>query len=123
MDSQQIENINYEEAYTELKNDYESLVEKHNSLEKDYENYKINSSIKSDIRTHRLELDDNDINLLKSMRKDNIEAYNILLENFKLTKQSKEPYIIRSTSKTKKEQSSSSVTFGSAIKNILGGNN
>ena len=123
MDSQQIENINYEEAYTELKNDYESLVEKHNSLEKDYENYKIHSSIKSDIRTHRLELDDNDINLLKNMRKDNIEAYNILLENFKLTKQSKEPYIAWSTSNTKKEQSSSAVTFGSAIKNILGGNN
>lgn len=115
-------NINYEEAYTELKNNYNSLVEKHDALEKDYEDYKVNSAIDDDIRTHMLELDDNDRELLKSMRKGDIEAYNILLENFKLTKQSKMPYIVKSTSKKNNiEGLSEAVSFGSVINSILKG--
>ncbi|MGL5753669.1 MAG: hypothetical protein ACRCXT_24200 [Paraclostridium sp.] len=115
--------INFEESYNTLKSDYDSLVEKHNSLEKEYGDYKLDNDIASDIRANRLILDDNDMKLLKDMRQSNIESYNTLIESFKVTKQSKVPYFTTKTSGSDNIDSKNEViTFGSAIKNRLGVN-
>lgn len=114
--------VNYQEEYTNLKKDYDDLVLKHNTLEQEYGAFKLNNDVEKDIRVNNLALDDDDIKLLKALKNDNLEAYDLLIDKFKLTKQSKLPLFTKSIGGSDKDnRRKEKVTFSSAIEQMRGG--
>lgn len=89
-------NINQDEvSYNELKLKFDELQIKYGELESDYNNYKFDRELNDDI--NGLVLEDNEVEILKYLKKEGNETYTALLAEFKKTKKEKLPIIVRPT--------------------------
>lgn len=112
--------INYQTEYENLKIDYEDLLTKHNNIEKEYGDYRVNNELEKDIRNNCLDLTEEDKEMLKQLKITNQdEAYKVVMEGFKTTKQIKKPQFTKALNNSEVSKGGE-VTFASIINDLKG---